>query len=122
MSDNTGASEEYEEDRQSPCRRCGHGAPSHAVDDEERRECQRRMCECPQYEVMPACVTFAPHVERGIAGAKAWGASAPVDDTLAAIYIEAASRDRRCPECGNREINATETVCLACSNRAWGDR
>lgn len=30
--------------------------------------------------------------------------------------------DRRCPECGNREINATETVCLACSNRAWSDR
>ena len=52
MSDNTGASEEYEEDRQSPCLQCGHGAPSHAVDDEERRQCLRRMCECPQYEAM----------------------------------------------------------------------
>lgn len=30
--------------------------------------------------------------------------------------------DRRCPECGSREINATETVCLACSNRAWSDQ
>lgn len=45
-----------------------------------------------------------------------------VDDTLADIYAEAAYRDRRCPECGSRSINATETVCLACSNRAWSDR
>lgn len=181
--DNTGASEQYEEDRATPCAFCGHGAPSHAVDDEERRECTRRMCECPQYEVCDvpcaACdhspapesrvdgmrlncgdcgrtsvwndgdarwerwneptnehaphpeigkggrgrpaqaVRFAPHVERGVAGAKAIAAT--YDDTLAAIYTEAASRDRRCPECGSREINATEAVCLACSNRAWRD-
>lgn len=92
---NDGGDEEAREDRETPCLLCGHGKPSHRAGG----ECQRRMCECPKWEAMP-----------------------PIDDTLAAIYIEAASRDRRCPECGSREINATETVCLACSNRAWSDR
>ena len=80
---NDGGDEEAREDRETPCMFCGHGAPSHAIDDEERRECKRGRCECPQYEV---------------------------DDR------------RRCPECVSVEINATETVCLACSNRAGSEQ
>lgn len=31
------------------CRNCGCPSSSHAVDDEERRECMERRCECKQW-------------------------------------------------------------------------
>jgi hypothetical protein len=33
------------------CDRCGHKATSHAVDDEERRECTEQACACDAFEV-----------------------------------------------------------------------
>ena len=34
------------------CWKCGHKATSHAVDDEERRECMEPCCGCQQFEVV----------------------------------------------------------------------
>ena len=32
-----------------PCVQCGHDAVAHAVDDEERRECNTHGCDCKQF-------------------------------------------------------------------------
>lgn len=39
-----------------PCVCCGHAATLHAVDDEERAECEAPGCKCPGYE----CAAVTP--------------------------------------------------------------